>query len=80
MKKNEIVVGGLYKAKVSGNVVTVKVEAIREYFGGVGFNNGWRYDVLNTATGRRTTFRSAAKFRSEVNAGSMSADGGPMYA
>lgn len=72
MKKSEITVGGLYRAKVSGRVVTVKVEAIREVEKTM-YRNGYTgmrtyyfapvYDVLNTATGRRTTFRSAARFR-----------------
>lgn len=58
MKKNEIQVGGHYVAKVSNRLVTVRVDAIRE--GPV----NQRYDVTNLATGRKTTFRSAAKFRS----------------
>lgn len=64
MKKAEIKVGGYYKAKVSGNIVTVRVDDIED-------NNSWpgrkastRYAVTNLKTGRKTTFRSAAKFRS----------------
>lgn len=69
MKKHEIQVGGIYTAKVSGRLTTVRVDAIREYdpsFGGSfrRSNTQTRYDVTNLATGRRTTFRSAAKFRS----------------
>ncbi len=70
MKKADVKVGGLYRAKVSGKLTTVRVDAIRE-------RDGWNggsiyasqrkattvYDVTNLATGRRTTFRSAAKFR-----------------
>lgn len=64
MKKQEIKVGGKYVARVSGHYVTVRVDAIRE-------QAGWDrdttlYDVTNLATNRRTTFKSAAKFRSEV--------------
>lgn len=65
MKKNDIVVGGHYWAKVNGQVVTVRVDAIREG----GFTRGGSqtaYDVTNLTTGRRTTFRSAAKFRSKA--------------
>lgn len=57
MKKNEIKVGGHYRAKVNGQLVTVRVDKIYE---------GGFYDVTNLATGRKTTFRSAAKFRREV--------------
>jgi len=66
MKKSEIVVGGNYIAKVSGRLVTVRVDAIREAsLSDYSFrmNNGFRYDVTNLLTDRKTTFRSAAKFR-----------------
>jgi DNA helicase-2/ATP-dependent DNA helicase PcrA len=64
VKKNEIKVGGLYKAKVNGKVVTVRVDSIRE-------RDGFKrvetvYGVTNLSTGRTTTFRSAAKFREET--------------
>lgn len=62
MKKNEIKVGGRYKAKVNGNLVTVRVDAINES----GFDDRTTYAVTNLATGRKTTFRSAAKFRDEA--------------
>ncbi len=64
MKKAEIKVGGHYIAKVSGRIVTVRVDAIREC-GGYDHNRPV-YDVTNLTTGRKTTFRSAAKFRSEI--------------
>lgn len=65
MKKAEIKVGGLYTARVSGNFVTVRVDKIRV---GTSFDRDCTYyDVTNLKTGRKTTFRSAAKFRSEVN-------------
>lgn len=72
MKKNEIKVGGLYRAKVSNVVVTVRVDEIRVV---LKHNHSWGaaagdktvYDVTNLSTGRKTTFRSAAKFRSQVN-------------
>ena len=62
MKKAEIKQGGLYIAKVSGRITTVRVDTIRE-------RSDWRgntttvYDVTNLKTGRKTTFKSAAKFR-----------------
>lgn len=61
MKKDEIKVGGAYLAKVGGVTVKVKVNRIRETHGG-----STAYDVANTVTGAKTTFYSAAKFRSEV--------------
>ena len=65
MKKSEIVVGGKYLAKVSGVITTVRVDAIREA------NRLDRdvvvYDVTNLHTGRKTTFRSAAKFRASAS-------------
>lgn len=65
VKKSEIKVGGFYKASVSGKVVTVRVDAIRTP---AFVRNGKDtettvYDVTNTVTGRKTTFRSAMKFR-----------------
>lgn len=68
MKKNEIKVGGHYRAKVNGKMVTVRVDAIRaalSRLSGAG-KEGTYYDVTNLATGRKTTFRSAAKFRVEM--------------
>ncbi len=62
MKKDEIRVGGLYTARVSGRYVTVRVDTIRE----CGGYDQAVYDVTNLTTGRKATFRSAAKFRSGV--------------
>jgi hypothetical protein len=62
MKAADIKQGGRYTAKISGRIVTVRVDAIRsrDYY-----LSGMRtvYDVTNLSTGRRTTFRSAARFR-----------------
>ena len=75
MKKHEIQVGGHYTARVSGQFVTVRVEAIRKAhrLGGgarhpdeLSVGEYTVYDVTNLATGRRLTFRSAAKFRGNV--------------
>lgn len=79
MKKTEIAVGGLYIAKVGNNITTVRVDAIREVAGHVsgGSYAGWTsaarkvvtktlYDVTNMKTGRKTTFRSATKFRGKA--------------
>ena len=68
MKKDQIKVGGLYTARISGKFVTVRVDAIRERLDprGMGYAQVTVYDVTNLSTGRKTTFRSAAKFRAEV--------------
>ena len=75
MLKSEIKVGGFYKGKINGKVVTVRVDGIREvsvyrhskYVGLKGNDGKFSlkvvYDVTNMVTGRKTTFRSAAKFR-----------------
>jgi hypothetical protein len=60
MKAKDIKVGGRYKAKVSGVMVTVRVDAVRQ-------RQGYKrmetvFDVTNLKTGRKTTFGSAAKF------------------
>ena len=70
MKKSEIKVGGHYVAKVSDKLVTVRVDAIRkaEY----PTSGSARYDVTNLSTGRKTTFRSAMKFRSVAAAQTLS--------
>lgn len=70
MKKNEIVKGRVYLAKVNSKLTSVRVDAIRETGKhGTGLrssNTQTVYDVTNLTTGRRTTFRSAQKFREEV--------------
>lgn len=65
MKKAEIKTGGRYLMKVSGKVVPVRVDDIRE-------TNNFKgrsitvYHCTNTITGRKCTAHSAAKFRSEI--------------
>ena len=77
MKKTEIKVGGIYTVKVSGKVVPVRVDAIRkvESYRSSGYQRRrdayWNdfkrhYDVTNLSTGRKMTFKSAARFRKEV--------------
>jgi len=65
MLKKEIVVGGRYLAKVSGNITIVRVKEIRErrY---ASRNNSVFYVVINEKTGRQVEFRSAAKFRRKL--------------
>lgn len=69
MKKNEIKTGETYRAKVSGKITTVRVNTIRHSRGyGPNSRDTTVYDVTNLATGRTTTFRSAAKFHNVVKA------------
>jgi hypothetical protein len=65
MKAKDIVVGGKYVAKVSGKLANVRVDAIHTRQSGFGptARDQTVYDVTNLTTGRKTTFRSAAKFR-----------------
>lgn len=65
MKAAQIKVGGHYATRISGNFVTVRVDTIRTI---TDYKRSDRtvYDITNLTTGRRTTFRSAQKFRSEV--------------
>ena len=67
MKANQIEVGQIYMAKVSGKVVPVRVDDIYDQCSIAG---RWtkNFDVTNLATGRKLTFRSAAKFRGEAKA------------
>lgn len=64
MKSSEIQKGKRYTAKVSGKLTTVRVDEIRER---TTWSGKWStvYDVTNLSTGRKTTFRSAARFRRE---------------
>ncbi len=66
MKKSEIVEGGKYRAKVSDRLVTVLVNRIEDTWTW-GDKTVTRYHVTNLMTGRKTMFRSAAKFRSVVS-------------
>lgn len=66
MKKKDIKTGGHYTARVSGNIVTVRVDKIRDYTGWGGTYQRTVYDVTNLKTGRKTTFRSAQRFRCEA--------------
>lgn len=64
MLAKQIKVGGKYLARVSGNVVTVRVDNVRTRYGPK--RDTTVYDVTNLKTGRTTTFRSAARFRGEA--------------
>ena len=57
MKKNEIKVGGMYRAKVSDKVVTVRIDSTHT-------KGGW--NATNTATGKRIRIKSAQRLRGAV--------------
>ena len=57
MKKNDVRIGGLYLAKVSGQVVLIRIEGKSPY-------GGW--DAINTQTNRHVRVRSAARLRREA--------------
>lgn len=54
MKKREVEIGGVYVAKVSGRIVTVRIDGESPY-------GGW--DATNLATRRDVRIRSAARLR-----------------
>lgn len=58
MKKSEIKIGKTYTAKVSGNVVPVRIESESPYGGWVG---------RNILTKREVRIRSAARLRREID-------------
>jgi DNA helicase-2/ATP-dependent DNA helicase PcrA len=62
MRHDEIQIGKTYRAKVSDKLTTVRVDRIEQGFRG----RGWRYYCTNLTTKRQVVFRSAQKFRVEV--------------
>lgn len=67
MKKSEITVGSLYRAKVGNKITTVKVLEISKRDGRMGYRKGGTtYICRNLATNREVVFRSAMKFRVSV--------------
>ena len=60
MKKNEVKVGGLYHAKVSDKLVTVRIDSTHSA-------GGWH--ATNTATGKRIRIKSAQRLRGAAKGG-----------
>ena len=58
MKKNEVKIGGVYKAKVSGNLVSVKITSTNPH-------GGW--DAINQKTNKPIRVKSAQRLRGAVN-------------
>ncbi len=59
MKKNQVQIGGTYVAKVSGKIVSVRLDAEGQY-------GGWQ--ATNLETGRTVHIKSAQRLRREVRA------------
>lgn len=57
MEKNQVIIGHTYAAKVSGQVVRVRITSESRY-------GGW--DAVNLATGRAVRIKSAARLRWRV--------------
>ena len=60
MKKNEVKVGGLYHAKVSDKLVTVRIDSSNTH-------GGW--NATNTRTGKRIRIKSAQRLRGPAKGG-----------
>jgi|GEM_PF-355675 len=58
MKKNEVKIGGVYKTKVSNNIVSVKITHERP-------SSGW--DGLNLKTGKTVRIKTAQRLRGVVS-------------
>ena len=61
MKKREVEIGGVYVAKVSGRLVTVRIDGESPY-------GGW--DATNLSTRRSVRVRSAARLRGPAKSAS----------
>jgi len=61
MKAKQVEIGKCYWARVSGQVVPVRVTNRV-----IDFNGRTRWHAINTKTGRRVYIRSAARLRGEV--------------
>lgn len=57
MLKNQVVIGGVYRARIGGNFTDVRLDA----------PIGTRENATNLTTGRKITIKSAAKFRAVVS-------------
>ena len=60
MKKNQIIIGGVYAAKVSGKVVPIRITGESPY-------GGW--DAVNAQTKRTVRIRTAARLRRPIKPG-----------
>ena len=67
MLKKEIVAGGTYRARVSGNFVTLRVDEIFQKEDLWSRKEVTRFNCTNLNTGRKIVVKSAAKFRFPVS-------------
>lgn len=80
MKKADIQVGKYYRARVSDKIVTVRVDRIEDRPAYKTYaKGGTHYKCTNLSTGRKVTFRSAARFRKEVPAPTAKSPEGQQY-
>lgn len=63
MKLKDIEIGGRYRAKVSGRLVTVRVTAIRQVATAYSARSRTIIDAVNESTGRQITVRSPQRLR-----------------
>ncbi|MCW5775752.1 MAG: hypothetical protein KIS87_04820 [Phycisphaeraceae bacterium] len=69
MKISDIDIGGRYVARVSGVLTVVRVTRVYEAWSALDGRTCRYIDVVNERTGRRTTFRSAARLRRPAGKG-----------
>ena len=65
MTKSQIVIGGIYTARVSERLVNVRVDRILDTTKDTlsGYRTTTLYEVTNLKTGRKLVFHSSQKFR-----------------
>ena len=67
MKRSDIEIGGRYTAKVSGRLVTVRIDC--DLGTAMGFGKCERhqgYDAVNLSTGKTVGIKTAARLRGKV--------------
>jgi HB1, ASXL, restriction endonuclease HTH domain len=57
MKKNEVKIGGVYSAKVTNRLVTIRIDAVSRY-------GGW--EATNLQTNKKVRIKSPQRLRSQV--------------
>lgn len=87
MRKQDVIIGSVYIAKVSGKRVRVRIDSVREvpgyanYYGGT-TRAATRWSATNLATGRTVKIRSAQRLtelppeRPALPAGPVTLEGG----
>lgn len=65
MTNDEIVIGGVFVAKISNKLVPVRIDRQINRFGLRSTRRGWQ--ATNLATGRQVTIKSGAKLRRRIS-------------